>query len=121
MSLKITDTNGFIIGGVLNPAITEIYIRSNVDMDKQEFIYNSENPSQIDAVSIFTRARTTLLGGIKENMIIVEGINPQYWLNYSATVQDMNILYYEIDSHLKNILLENNQDWEIEIVNLGVY
>ena len=27
MSLKITNENGFVIGGVLNPSITEIYVR----------------------------------------------------------------------------------------------
>ena len=84
MSLKITNTNGFIIGGALNPSITQIYIRSNVDMNKQEFIYDQEN--EIEAVSIKTTARVTISGGMKENAINVQGINPAYWLNYSSTV-----------------------------------
>jgi hypothetical protein len=119
MSLKITNTNGFIIGGVLNPSITQIYIRANVDMNKQEFVYNQEN--EIEAVLIETTSRTTLLGGIKENTINVQGVNPIYWLNYSATVQNMNLLYLEVETDLKNRLLEINPDWLIEIVQLGVY
>ena len=119
MSLKITDTEGFIIGGVANPSITEIYIRSNVDMNKQDFIYNQEH--EIVAVSIKTTARTTVLGGIKENAINVQGINPLYWLNYSATVSDVNVLYNEVDEDLKARLLQNNPTWTIEVLHLGVY
>ena len=123
MSLKITSESGFIIGSVLNPSITEIYIRSNVDMSKQEFVYSTLEGEQtvIEYVNIFTKAKVNLLGGIMENAISIENISPIYWLKYSATVQDMNILYFEIDTDLKNRLLEINPDWVIEIVQLGVY
>ena len=123
MSLKITSKSGFIIGSVLNPSITEIYIRSNVDMSKQEFVYSTLEGEQtvIEYVNIFTKAKVNLLGGIMENAISIENISPIYWLKYSATVQDMNILYFEIDTDLKNRLLEINPNWVIEIVQLGVY
>jgi len=121
MSLKITNANGFIIGGVLNPSITEIYIRSDVNMGFGKQILNRNEQQEIVSVSISTEASVTVLGGIEEKRINIESISPIYWLNYSATVSDMNVLYHEIDTDLKNKLLEINPTWEIEIVHLGVY
>ena len=105
MSLKITNANGFIIGSVLNPSITEIYIRSDVNMGTGKQILNRNELEEVTSVSIFTEASTTILGGIEEKRINVQGINPVYWLQYSATVLDMNVLYLEIDTDLKNKLL----------------
>jgi len=38
MSLKITSTGGFVIGKVPNPTEV-IFLRANVNMNKQEFVY----------------------------------------------------------------------------------
>ena len=144
MSLKITNAEGFKIGGVANPSITDIYVRvlPNLQNEKKvnetEIEVNSQAKTTINggrfddsiqvdgispiywpkydsdvadmnaqyldrndlnevvSVSIFTEASTTILGGIEEDRINVQGINPIYWLNYSATVSDMNVLYTEI-------------------------
>ena len=121
MSLKITNANGFKIGGAINPSITVIYIRSDVNMGLGKQVLNRDESGEVISVSIFTEASTTLLGGIEEKRINVEGISPIYWLNYSATVSDMNVLYTEIDEDLKAKLLEINSTWTIEILHLGVY
>ncbi len=121
MSLKITSVEGFKIGGVENPSITQIYIRSDVNMGFKKQILNRNDLNEVVSVSIFTEASTTILGGIEEDRINVQGINPIYWLNYSATVSDMNVLYTEIDEDLKAKLLEINPTWTIEILHLGVY
>jgi hypothetical protein len=113
MSLKITNTEGFTIGGVLNPSINEIYVRSNVDMSKQKQIDN-------DFISIKTEAKTTIQGFSFDNSIQVTGVSPIYWLKYSTSVSDMNEQYLEIEEDLKAILLERNPTWTIVIENLGV-
>ncbi len=112
MSLKITNTEGFVIGSVLNPSITEIYVRSNVDMSKQKLIDET-------LISIKTEAKTTILGGLFDASIQVEGISPIYWLEYSTSVEDMNAQYLEIETDLKEKLEAINPDWTIEIVSLG--
>jgi hypothetical protein len=116
MSLKITNTEGFKIGNVLNPSITEIYVRVLADMTKQ-------NPLSIDGVvseiQISSQAKTTLLGGIFDSSISVDGVNPIYWLKYDADVIDMNAQYLELEEDLKAILLLANTTWSIEITNLG--
>ena len=112
MSLKITNSTGFTIGGVQNPSITEIYVRALVDMSKQKLIDS-------DFISIRSEAKTTIEGGLFDNSIQVEGISPLYWLKYSTDVEDMNNQYLEIQEDLKAKLLESEPDWTIEIVTLG--
>ena len=113
MSLKITNATGFTIGSVLNPSITEIYVRSNVDMSKQKLIDET-------LVSIKTEAKTTILGGLFDDSIQVEGINPIYWLEYSTSVTDMNEQYLEIETDLKTKLEAIEPTWTIEIITIGV-
>ena len=74
MSLKITNAEGFVIGGVLNPSIDTIYVRCNVDMNKQKPI--TDENDVITEVSINTTAKTTVEGGLFDNSISVEGISP---------------------------------------------
>lgn len=117
MSLKITNTEGFIIGDVLNPTQTEIYVRCNVDMNKQEPIYNAD---VIEFVSINTTAKATIDGGTFDKRINIEGVLPIYWANYSAVVTDMNVLYLEVEKDIKAKLEEANPTWLIEIVSIPV-
>ena len=112
MSLKITNSTGFTIGGVQNPSITEVYVRVLVDMSKQKLINN-------EFISIRSEAKTTIEGGLFDNSIQVEGISPLYWLQYSTDVEDMNSQYLEIEEDLKAKLLERQPDWSIEIITLG--
>ena len=117
MSLKITDSNGFKIGGVQNPSITTIYIRCLCDMKQQNPIEDSEgNMTQIE---VNTEAKTTILGGLFDAYINIEGINPIYWLKYSTSISDMNQLYAEIENDLKAKLEAQQPDWTITIVTLG--
>ena len=113
MSLKITNAEGFTIGGVLNPSITDIYVRVLVDMSKQKLIDN-------DLISIRSEVKTTIEGGLFDNGIQVEGINPLYWLNYSTDVTDMNQQYLEIETDLKTKLEAIEPTWTIEITTIGV-
>ena len=112
MSLKITNTEGFKIGGVPNPSIAEIYVRVLADMTKQ-------NPLTVDGVvseiEINSQAKTTLLGGLFDDSISVNGISPIYWLKYDADVIDMNAQYLELEEDLKAILLVANPTWTIEL------
>jgi len=114
MSLKITNVNGFTIGGILNPSITEIYVRVLCDMTKQ----NISNESQIE---IRSQAKTTQNGGLFDNSIQVDFINPLYWLKYNINALDMNAQYLELEEDLKSRLITDNPEWEnsIEIVSLG--
>ena len=114
MSLKITNTGGFIVGGVLNPSLTEIYVRCNVYMSKQQIVTIEGN----DLISIYTQAKTTLLGGLFDNPLNVDGVNPGYWLDYSQDVTDMNEQYLEIETDLKTRLEESQPSWTIEIVSV---
>lgn len=122
MSLKITNLEGFTIGGVSNPSITEIYVRANISMCKgnQRPFYDSAGG--LTHIEIYTEANVTLLGGVFEDSIQVDYIYPIYWTKYSVSVTDMNILYLEIEVDLKLKLIEANPEWEgnIEIVTLGV-
>jgi hypothetical protein len=113
MSLKITNTEGFTIGGVQNPSITEIYVRVLVDMSKQKLIDN-------DLISIRSEVKTTIEGGLFDNGIQVDGISPLYWLNYSTDVTDMNDQYLEIETDLKTKLEAIEPTWTIEITTIGV-
>jgi hypothetical protein len=113
MSLKITDTNGFKIGGVTNPSITEIYIRVLPNLQKENAISETE-------IEVNSQAKTTLLGGRFDAAIQVEGISPIYWLKYDSDVVDMNAQYLELEEDLKAILEEAKPDWTIVIENLGV-
>ena len=56
MSLKITDTEGFKIGGVANPSITEIYIRVLPNLQKEKQLNETE-------IQVNSEAKTTVLGG----------------------------------------------------------
>ena len=47
MSLKITDTNGFKIGGVQNPSITQIYVRVLPNLQNEKLI--SETQIQVNS------------------------------------------------------------------------
>ena len=114
MSLKITNATGFVIGGVLNPSITEIYVRPNVDMNRQQIVTKED----IELVSIQTTAKTTIQGGLFDNSIQVEGVSPLYWLDYSPDVTDMNEQYLEIETDLKTRLEESQPSWTIEIVSV---
>jgi len=117
MSLKITNTGGFVIGGVSNPSQTEIYVRCNVDMSKQETVLNNETQA-IEFIAIDTIAKTTIEGGLFDKYVQIEGILPEYWLRYSPNVTDMNEQYLEIETDLKTRLEESQPDWTIEIVSV---
>lgn len=113
MSLKITNTTGFVIGGVLNPSVTEIYVRCNVDMNNQKLVDD-------DFVSIKTFTKCTILGGLFDDPIQIGGVSPLYWLNYSTDVTDMNDQYLEIEADLKTKLEAIEPSWTIEITTIGV-
>jgi len=113
MSLKITNTEGFVIGGVQNPSITKIYVRVLVDMSKQKLIDS-------DFVSIKTFTKCTVLGGLFDDAIQIGGVSPLYWLNYSTDVTDMNDQYLEIETDLKTKLEAIEPSWAIEITTIGV-
>ena len=121
MSLKITDANGFKIGGVLNPAITTIYVRvlANMWEGKQKPVYDGEG--NLTQVKIYCQAKVTLNGGLFDEAIQVDYIFNNYWLNYDAGVTDMNLLYAEIEQDLKAKLIVDNPEWDgkISIVTLG--
>ena len=116
MSLRITNADGFIIGKVLNPSITDIYVRSNVDMDRQKPI--TDDNGDVTEISIYTNAKVTIGGNLFDSAILVAGISPIYWLNYDTSVTDMNEQYLEIETDLKEKLEANNPTWVIEIVNV---
>jgi hypothetical protein len=113
MSLKITDTAGFKIGGVTNPSITDIYVRVLPNLQKEKAISETE-------IEVNSEARTTILGGRFDASIQVDGISPLYWLKYDNNVVDMNTQYLELEEDLKAILEVNNPTWTIVIENLGV-
>ena len=113
MSLKITDTEGFKIGNVLNPSITEIYVRVLPNLQQE----NAIDETQIEVNS---EARTTILGGRFDDSIQVNGISPLYWLKYSTNITDANAQLLELEEDLKAILETNNPTWTIVIENLGV-
>ena len=118
MSLKITNAEGFVIGGVLNPSITDIYVRCNVDMNKQKPVIDENDV--ITEISISTNAKTTIDGNLFDSAISVEGISPIYWLNYLTSVTDMNEQYLEIETDLKEKLEANNPGWTITIVTIPI-
>jgi hypothetical protein len=118
MSLKITNADGFVIGGVLNPSVTEIYVRCNVEMNRQQPIKDVDG--NIAEVSINTNTKTTVNGGLFDKQIKVDGISPMYWLNYSTSVTDMNAQYLEIETDLKEKLEAENSSWTIEIVTIPI-
>ena len=113
MSLKITDLEGFKIGGVLNPSITQIYIRVLPNLQKENLL--NETETQVNS-----QAKTTIGGGRFDESIQVDGISPLYWLKYDNNVVDMNAQYLELEEDLKVILEANNPTWTIVIENLGV-
>jgi len=113
MSLKITNTDGFKIGNVLNPSITEIYVRVLPNLQKEKAISETE-------IQVNSEAKTTILGGRFDASIQVYGISPLYWLKYDNNVVDMNAQYLELEEDLKAILEESQPTWTIVIENLGV-
>ena len=113
MSLKITDAAGFKIGNVLNPSITEIYVRVLPNLQKEKAISETE-------IQVNSEAKITILGGRFDASIQVYGISPLYWLKYDNNVVDMNAQYLELEEDLKAILETNNPTWTIVIENLGV-
>ncbi len=118
MSLKITNAEGFVIGGVLNPSIDTIYVRCNVDMNKQKPVIDENGV--ITEVSISTNAKVTLQGGLFDDALNVAGISPIYWLKYSTGVIDMNAQYLEIETDLKTILEPVFPNATIEIISVPV-
>ena len=113
MSLKITDANGFKIGNVLNPSITDIYVRVLPNLQNENLLSETE-------IQVNSQAKTTIEGGRFDDAIQVEGISPLYWLKYDSDVTDMNAQYLELEEDLKAILEANNPTWTIIIENLGV-
>jgi len=113
MSLKITNTEGFKIGKVANPSITEIYIRVLPNLQKERQLNETE-------IEVNSEARTTVLGGRFDDAIQVNGIRPIYWLKYSTNISDANAQLLELEEDLKAILEAKNPDWTIVIENLGV-
>ena len=113
MSLKITNTEGFTIGGVQNPSITNIYVRVLPNLQNENLISETE-------IEVNSQAKTTLLGGRFDTSIQVDGISPLYWLKYDSNVSDMNAQYLELEEDLKAILEAKNPTWIIIIENLGV-
>jgi len=113
MSLKITDTEGFKIGNVLNPSITEIYVRVLPNLQQENKL------SEIE-IEVNSEAKTTISGGRFDDSIQVDGISPLYWLKYDSDVIDMNAQYLELEEDLKAILEASQPDWTIVIENLGV-
>jgi hypothetical protein len=113
MSLKITDTSGFKIGGAANPSITQIYVRVLPNLQKENKLEGTE-------IQVNSEARTTILGGRFEATIQVDGISPLYWLKYDNSVVDMNAQFLELEEDLKAILEASQPTWTIVIENLGV-
>ena len=113
MSLKITDTEGFKIGGVANPSITEIYVRVLPNLQKEKQLNETE-------IQVNSEAKTTVLGGRFDAAIQVNGINPIYWLKYSTNISDANAQLLELEEDLKAILEASQPTWTIVIENLGV-
>jgi hypothetical protein len=85
-------------------------------MNKQKPILDENDV--ITEVSIYTNAKVTIDGNLFDSAISVDGISPMYWLNYIASVTDMNAQYLEIETDLKEKLEANNPTWVIEIVNV---
>lgn len=121
MSLKITNANGFKIGGILNPSIQEIYVRVLVDMTKQRKVVDVST-STITHLEIKSETRVTLDGAFFDENIQVDFIFKNYWLKYRANVSDMNEQYLEIENDLKTKLIADNPEWDgkISIVTLGL-
>jgi len=113
MSLKITDAAGFKIGNVLNPSITDIYVRVLPNLQKEKQLSETQ-------IEVNSEAKTTILGGRFDDSVQVDGISPIYWLKYDTDVEDMNAQYLELEEDLKTILEVNNPTWTIVIENLGV-
>ena len=114
MSLKITNLDGFKIGGVLNPSITVIYVRPLPNM-QQEKLVDEGLKTEIQSV-----ANVTLNGGRYSEKVQITGINPIYWLKYSNDSVTADEKFLEIDEDLKAKLIEANPEWEgkIEIVSI---
>ena len=113
MSLKITDSAGFKIGNILNPSITQIYVRVLPNLQKENKLEGTE-------IEVNSEAKTTILGGLFDDSIQVNGINPLYWLKYDSNVVDMNAQYLELEEDLKAILEASQPTWTTVIENLGV-
>ena len=113
MSLRITDTQGFEIGGAANPSITQIYVRVLPNLQKEKQLNETE-------IQVNSEAKTTVLGGRFDTAIQVNGINPIYWPKYSTNISDANAQLLELEEDLKAILEANNPTWTIVIENLGV-
>lgn len=121
MSLKITDQNGFKIGGVLNPSITEIYVKVLPNLAEQTNIYEEvDSVETLTKKSIKTVVETTLNYDpyALEQAIQVEGIFSQYRTQYSVFVPDKNTQFLQLEEDLKVQLIAQNPNWEnsIEIV-----
>ena len=120
MSLKITDTAGFKIGGILNPSITVIYVRANISTTKgkQKPIY--DNDGNITHISIYTETNITIEGGTFDKSIQVDFINPLYWNKYNLETITMDAKFLEIETDLRAKLIEANPEWlgKIEIISI---
>jgi len=113
MSLTVTSAAGFKIGNVLNPSITDIYVRVLPNLQKEKQLSETQ-------IEVNSEAKTTILGGRFDDSVQVDGISPIYWLKYDTDVEDMNAQYLELEEDLKTILEVNNPTWTIVIENLGV-
>lgn len=113
MSLKITNENGFVIGGVLNPSITEIYVRVLPNQMIQSLLQDNK-------MEIPCKAATTVSGGFFDREINVDFISNQYQLKYSATVLDYNACMLEIETDLMEKLVLANPEWEGNITIVTV-
>jgi len=121
MSLKITDANGFVIGGVPNAGFTVIYVRVLPDTRQEKPIEDEEG--NIVKVEVFSSTKITLDGGRFSQGIQVDYIHKDYGsLQYNVDATDINEKYLQLEEDLKIKLIAENPQWDgkIEIVNVGV-
>ena len=115
MSLKITNANGFKQQGVLNPSLTEIYVRPLVNQIQQQLLNETQ-------MQIYTEAKTTAEYDFFAKNIQIDGMNPIYWTAYNLDANDLNESYYQIHLNLKEQIEQQNPDWvgKIEIVGIPI-
>ena len=112
MSLKITNVDGFEIGGTLNTSITEIYVHVCPDTFKQKIIKETDN------VEVFNRTivNTTTSRFTSATIDMSKDIYSQYQLVCSMTETNKNLQQLELEEDLKAKLLEVHEDWIIEVI-----
>jgi len=129
MSFKIEDSNGIKIGGVLNPSITVVYVRTLPNMKQQTLIWEKEEigegvfQDKLVAVEISTELRPSENGALDPDLVLkIDGITPEYQGKYSATTIDIPGQYLEVQQDIKAQLEEQNPDLagKITIVDLPI-